>query len=634
MTEDNLQKQIISRLNETSLLDIISNKDLINKKISKLYKENFLFYFSIDYILYRYYIESCEKALRNLEHPLIIINGENIRNISLEENERLYPDILLFNKELNNYIIIELKRDKQTEREAITELLGYQFEIKNTFPLSGNNQTMLILIATDYSVLLQHSINGLLLNQQIVMCLKPIIKRDKFENFEIFIPDIWTNTNYPLLNEEIFHGVTFCIKMKNEDFSDLELDTILNNSLDYLQSDGDLSGNTGFAIASIANPVLKSEYGITDAFIHFFSLNPYKVINNFIKEKSGVIIEQLKGEMCTDMLPKWCYTITKNMRKYLCLFAHVNIESVISFKEYRIDYGNNAIPIYTCMWGEIGCSARKILSHAHFGQLCHNPSSSFRNPKVFFQLFDILTANFPFAKGFDVLDDFFQFGIRIGSELFLLNICIKNEELCYYIGTSLVYKYCDLLNSLQEIQKQFDMSFDATRVSLIPENSELILMVKQLETIIVQFSNVLNGLSYKCKEAFQEGINRAIYYDLYLREICGLSDEDPEIERTRDLYFKGSNSGLVYKKHNSLKEIVDVVDMEYLLRCYDKERIKNNNCVIIISDNGMINLGDVSLDEQCLMALKQCPDGKIPVLFDGPMRFLEFCSREDFISAK
>lgn len=634
MTEDNLQKQIISRLKETNFLDLISNKNLINKEISKLYKEDFLFYFSIDYILYRYYIESCEKALKNLEYPLIIINGENIRNISLEENERLYPDILLFNRDLNNYIIIELKRDKQTEREAITELLGYQFEIKNIFPLSGNNQTLLILIATDYSVLLQHSINGLLLNQQIVMCLKPIIKRNKFENFEIIIPDIWTNTNYPLLNEEIFQGVTFCIRMKNKDFITQELDTILNNSLDYLQSDGDLSGNTGFAIASIANPVLKLEDGIADAFIYFFSLNPYKVINNFIKEKSGVIIEQLKGEACIDVLPKWCYAITKNMQEYLCLFAHVNIEPVISFKEYRIDYGKNAIPIYTCMWGEIGCSARKVLSHAHFGQLCHNPSSSLRNPKVFFQLFDILTANFPFAKGFDILDDFFQFGIRIGAELSLLDMCIANEELCYYIGTSLVYKYCDLLNSLQEIQKQFDMNFEATRLSLILENNDLRHMAKQLETIIVLFINVLEGLSYKCKEAFQEGVNKAIYYDLYLREICDLSDEDPEMERTRDLYFKGSNSGLVYKKHKSFKEIVDIVDMEYLLRCYDKEHVKNSNYVIIISDNGMIGLGEVSLDEQCLTALKQCPDGKIPILFDGPVRILEFCSREDLISTK
>jgi hypothetical protein len=66
----------------------------------------------------------------------------------------LFPDLVLVSDEDNKIIIVEIKRSNQTAREALTELLAYDHEVKNLLPFLSNFEVLFCIISTDYSTLL------------------------------------------------------------------------------------------------------------------------------------------------------------------------------------------------------------------------------------------------------------------------------------------------------------------------------------------------------------------------------------------------------------------------------------------------------------------------------------------------
>jgi len=133
MEEYFLQEKLIEKIKDESFLESIGNIKSLDEAVRIDHDPNTIPDFSIDHLLKRKYSKSAKRVLETLT-CYELISGDKIKNISLDKNERLFPDCLLFNYETNEVIVIENKISKQTEREAVTELLGYSQEIRNSLP--------------------------------------------------------------------------------------------------------------------------------------------------------------------------------------------------------------------------------------------------------------------------------------------------------------------------------------------------------------------------------------------------------------------------------------------------------------------------------------------------------------------
>lgn len=65
-------------------------------------------------------------------------------------DEKLFPDIILFNYETSQVILIEIKINGRTGRDAVTEIYGYVNEICNQLPFTSNFDISVIIVSKIY----------------------------------------------------------------------------------------------------------------------------------------------------------------------------------------------------------------------------------------------------------------------------------------------------------------------------------------------------------------------------------------------------------------------------------------------------------------------------------------------------
>jgi len=88
--------------------------------------------FAIDHLSRTKAIEAGASVLDSLEF-LELLTGD--KNVSITSGEVMRPDLVCINPERQSVVIFELKKKSQTGRQALTELLAYEQEIKNLLPL-------------------------------------------------------------------------------------------------------------------------------------------------------------------------------------------------------------------------------------------------------------------------------------------------------------------------------------------------------------------------------------------------------------------------------------------------------------------------------------------------------------------
>ncbi|SCX26909.1 hypothetical protein SAMN03159437_02864 [Pseudomonas sp. NFACC25] len=148
-------KQIIE--NE-ELLESITGQEVITSLTDTVIQEHFLPCFGIDYISRRASAEAADFVLSRLSLlEIISINT----SISLTTGEVLRPDILCFNPETKTLVVFEVKRASETERQTVTELAGYEQELRNMLPFLGGFDVCFVVVAADWSTLLVHAVGSM-----------------------------------------------------------------------------------------------------------------------------------------------------------------------------------------------------------------------------------------------------------------------------------------------------------------------------------------------------------------------------------------------------------------------------------------------------------------------------------------
>ena len=580
MKEAELQAKIINKLKTNTFFNLIKNKEKISDVLEKHSNEEVLPYFSVDYLLRLNYYKGCKIVLEGLiskddDNELVILNGEFIQNISLEKKQQLYPDLLLYNKSNGKYIVGEIKRSREAERQAVTELLGYELEIKNHLPLTSNSEILMILISFDYSTLLQHSIESLILDHKPIICLLPVMTNGEFEHFDIFCPDCWTNTNYALLDEKAFQGTTYSINNKyNNEYGDKSIEELIDISetaIEYIRGNCEKYKQHGFSLMWISNDPSQ-----VCVFITIFLINPYYLFynssNRIIKNP---LVDNINDNL--DQLHRMNYSVTdfvfSDARNYLHNDVDSHLEYGIDLHSFRRDIMHKGNILQCNCWGELGEAIRMAFINKNIRKTINPRYINFNEPILFFKLFDLITENFIFGSGFNNLYDFFQFGVKIGS---ISNLCLYFSELnlnedglpedenndiiikliplIAELKNKILWDFYKLENTLQEIHIRYGLDGGAKRFD-ITSNKDY----KNLSDFLIRFMfDFGKHINESCKSIMDIGYQNGAFFDDYFWNLTRANKDQKvffEASIINDVYpiFENFLWGLINVKEISIE---------------------------------------------------------------------------------
>jgi hypothetical protein len=249
--------------------------------------------------LYESNVKTIIKSLQNQDFD--IINGKEIKNISMGK-DRLYTDILIKGIEDQKYYIIELKVNKCTGRETVTELMAYIHEIKNHLPFISNEDVVLIIVSLEYSSLLKHAVSSLLLDNISVLCLKPILLKDEIISYTVEDILAWDDIEVKKINKKMFEGYSLFLfsKVNEEKIEKKVIDQDRIFAIEYYKADANMYNTNGICIIwdnYDSQPVISnisSDYAIS-----LFKINPYCIAyENLVSETdtlSKYIVENIHG---------------------------------------------------------------------------------------------------------------------------------------------------------------------------------------------------------------------------------------------------------------------------------------------------------------------------------------------------
>ena len=169
--------------------------------------------FAVDHISRLKAIDAGASVLGSLS-LLILLTGDE--NVSVTKGEILRPDLVCINPERQSVVLFELKKSSQTGREALTELLAYEQELKNLMPLLSGYDFNFVLISPEWSTLMDHAVSGAIAwSNKKVLCLKPHLNENEELELETYLPTAWKITGAAHLPEDALPSVTICLYEKD-----------------------------------------------------------------------------------------------------------------------------------------------------------------------------------------------------------------------------------------------------------------------------------------------------------------------------------------------------------------------------------------------------------------------------------
>ena len=470
-SEKQLQNLIIETLQQELLLESINGIDLLEGYLDRDTNDKFIPGFEIDFQLGTLYCKKAKDVLDSFSF-YEIISGEEIKNISIqkdtkEKKERLYPDVLIANSERSNFSIFELKKDSQTEREAITELFAYALEVKNHLPNIADSDINLVIISTEYNTLLDHSISSLILGSKFnILALKTDIIDGKLV-LNIHIPNSWTDIWQNILPEYAFSSVSLVPyqydkekKIPNEAF----LFEIID---DLITFNGAKNNSHGFFIIwrNITNFDSPAKFCVS-----LYQINPFVFLTastergfvlNTDEPLSRYLVDNYKdNEYCH---PESLMNIAQEVKKFLDQYFDTSYEDFSSWTDHIkrcSNFRSQALPLIFNSWGNIGDYIRYYFFHpslkrGFFSETQLNSPLFYKDPILGIELINRISGYTLFENGVYNFESLFEYAKQSRE---LINISewylqTKNENKKFeLLQPRLFFATLDVLASVREIQ--------------------------------------------------------------------------------------------------------------------------------------------------------------------------------------
>lgn len=485
LSERELQDLVIKSLKANTFQQSIKGVEVLKKKLAHDNSSTFIPSFLVDFKLEQEYARGALEVLNALEQYKII-NGESIRSISLEVNDRnvnqrLHPDIILFNEKTRQLVIVELKIEGNAEREAVTELAAFVQEVKNHLPFSSDLDVALVVIAESYKTLLNHAVAGLSMDTRYnILCLRPEIDPTGNLEFHVHAPiSAWTDIGQSFSPKNTFLSKTIFLKERplpeiyrtdleevsqvHWDSAEMAIDLLMHQAMKFgthgfvLLCGREIQGRRHFAInINLLNPFVFLQFALD----HEMSVNDKEPLTAYLKEKhlgDDKIQESVSLERIVEII-----------RGDLEEVFEVSESETTTYHENMIFHGNfrrQFVPLSFDSWGSIGDYVRYLYRHPafkkhYFGEHGSVSPLAFKQPYLGLQIINLITGNYLFRNGgFNATDTYhfcrlLDFYVQRQMEL-LKGLTPRAEQDC-----TLIYTNLDLAMALKEFNIRINMVDD------------------------------------------------------------------------------------------------------------------------------------------------------------------------------
>ena len=418
--EKQIQQWLEQEICGEGLSRSISGQSLINDIVASRTDPNKIPNFTIDYLMR-------EKCALAASYILPLLEGLELisanKNVSSEKSDTFLPDIVAYNRQQHAFVVIEIKDDKQTEREALTELLAYEHEIQNYIPLSGSFDVAYVLMSTVWSPLLQHSAAGLVTwtNKQI-LCLEVVQDQEPWQ-LQVRIPNAWTALASVDLPSDALATLTIGVKAPSASVNnDFGIPPVLKAGLELIVGEAERSNTHGFAVLCYdERPDAQFHWLITVALI-----NPLSFFNHAESRDRFLRTTLLRSFLSTLAEQATSSQMDPRLRRLSqsavdLISSHYPTDE-IRFAEWlstRQLLRKETVPITVEMWGALGEFARFYHSHAgvRASALQNNTDNplNWHHPLVALPLIDDLTQNRPLLQGALTCSECFRLGVLFGT---------------------------------------------------------------------------------------------------------------------------------------------------------------------------------------------------------------------------
>lgn len=457
LTEKMLQDAVLKLIRSERLTDALLHSEDI-EILAQDADENSFSAFSIDHLVRRATAEAASRALECLN---MLEELTEDANVSVTASETLRPDIVCYNCEKETLVIFELKKSSQTGRQALTELLAYEHEIKNVLPFLSNYDTIFVLISTEWSTLLDHSVSSAVAwSGKTILCLDASLEKTKLK-LTPRLPAAWRITGSRYFPPESLPSVTICLYgyTPENDEDDLEIDQRILTAIELIVREGDRIGGHGFLLLWKDHlPHSLTSYNISLCGVSPFAFYKAMRERGNIGLERGHLVREL-DRVVKDFEPNGhAASMFAAAEAGWPLLKEISRPSFEGFHSWEVEQRivrRRSTPLLCEFWGLPGVFAREFVSspavRKHKTQWLRN--EDWRSPRIGINILNDLFEPEAFRDGNVRCSDCFKLGFILGRDLFLRQILpIATDEGRPLLHSLLRWGHYELTAILEEVR--------------------------------------------------------------------------------------------------------------------------------------------------------------------------------------
>lgn len=427
LTEAAIQAWLIARLKADDFVDSIDNwQDHVTSFADTSHADT-LPHFSLDYAIRRRCLESSVEVMERL-HSLSILSAD--RNISLSRGEVLRPDVVCIDKESQSLVLFELKKSGQTGRQALTELLAYEHELKNVLPFLAAFDVQFVLMSTEWNALMDHAaMSAVVWSRKNLLCLE-VKHGDPQREFYCSVRPLssWHLTGSVYLPEDSVACYTLSLYADQiEGQADGEtLDRRLLTAVELIARKGDEQGSHGFALLWRDAWDLAAPFAITICGIAPLTLYRAMRLSGLVGEDVSDLNVALDALVSSDMLTSPSGSLLRLCDCAVPLLSAISRPTMEGLSDWRTELPRltlRAVPIIIDSWGLIGLFIRDLYAHPavlkHQTEWMRFDVRNWQDPSIGLALVDRFFEPRFFANGLVWCADALNIGILIGLDISL-----------------------------------------------------------------------------------------------------------------------------------------------------------------------------------------------------------------------
>jgi hypothetical protein len=424
-----IQDWVRDKIAEGSLREVIQGIDALERIIGEYDAPDFLPDFPIDYWCRIQCLRSAKQVAGELFDLDLV--STNRQSISRTKTEALFVDLLYANKESGHFVIVEVKNAKSTARETITELLAYEHEVLNHLPFASSMDVCFVIVAREYSNLLDHAVTGLVAwGRKNVLCLRfddsgadPILV--------VHIPQKWTGVGQKFLPATGIKTAQLSL-YPNDDMESAQVLKVMETALAMLVRDAERIGGAGFAmiVEDHLHPKLtQSPFAIIAGAINPFCFMPQAEELRMGSDSDSPLAAYLLNDENREELPLgWAWIETVNsVTEYLEAYGRPtwegfdhwnNFRNVERWRHHSLTPDRHLCPLITDFWGTLGDYARDFIRNVkrvnHWMPGFSKPGLDWRHPHLGVYLLDNVCLQPVVQGGRWTFSALHSLGMRLG----------------------------------------------------------------------------------------------------------------------------------------------------------------------------------------------------------------------------